>query len=223
MKWSKEVWNEIVPIYKEILELPFIKELTAGTLPEEKFLFYLQQDSIYLGSYMQVLAHIASRMPIEECRGKLLGFAVNGIDVEKAIHGEFLSGKVSGKAKQSPTCLLYTSYLKSQAYASVEVEMASVLPCFWVYQRVGEDILANTSPENHPHSSLETNPYRKWIETYADKQFAESTQEAIAICDRLASDTSEENRKAMTEAFVMATKMELMFWDSAYKLEKWRI
>ncbi|MDE6371811.1 MAG: thiaminase II, partial [Duncaniella sp.] len=58
MKWSDEAWGEIVPMFGKILSLPFIKELTAGTLPEEKFLFYLRQDSVYLSSYVQVLAHI---------------------------------------------------------------------------------------------------------------------------------------------------------------------
>lgn len=215
MKWSEEVWKSIIPIYNKILTLPFIEELTKGILSEDKFLFYMNQDSLYLNSYVQVLSHIASRMPDDEFRMKLLEFAVDGINVEKSIHRYFLNGKVHESLKPSPACLLYTSFLKSQAYSMVEVEMASVLPCFWVYQRVGEHILAK--------SNIETNPYRKWIETYADKQFEEATRQAIIICDRLASALTPEQRELMTEAFIMGTKMELLFWDSAYNKEQWII
>ena len=215
MKWSEEAWNKIIPIYEKILSLPFIKELSDGILPEEKFTFYMQQDSIYLKSYVQVLSHIASRMPDERFRSHLLEFAVEGISVEKAIHQFFLSGKADGKGAASPLCLLYTSFLKSQAYSAVEVEMASVLPCFWVYQRVGDAILSAGCHEN--------NPYKRWIETYADTRFLESTLQAIEICDGLASVATIENRQQMTEAFVTGSKMEYLFWDSAYNMEKWKI
>ncbi len=76
--------------------------------------------------------------------------------------------------------------------------------------------------EIHRHSKL-NNPYSKWIETYADESFALSTAKAIEICDQLAEETTAEIRTKMTEAFVMATKMEWMFWDSAYNLERWKI
>ena len=214
-KWSEEAWNEIIPIYEKILSLPFIKELREGVLPREKFTFYMQQDSIYLKSYVQVLSHIASRMTDEHFRSRLLEFAVEGISVEKAIHQFFLSGQAVGKGTPSPTCLLYTSFLKAQAYSAVEVEMASVLPCFWVYQRVGEAILAAGCHDN--------NPYERWIETYADKRFLESTLQAIEICDSLASVATDETRRLMTEAFVMGSKMEYLFWESAYNMEKWEI
>ncbi|MDE6795523.1 MAG: TenA family protein [Muribaculaceae bacterium] len=215
MKWSAEAWSEITPIFDKILSLPFIKELTAGTLPKNKFIFYMEQDSIYLSSYVQVLSHIASRMPWEDFRSQLLEFAVDGINVEKAIHHTFLAGESKDDTMATPTTLLYTSLLKAQAYSPIEVEMASVLPCFWVYQRIGETILAN--------AHLESNTYRKWIETYADRRFALSTQAAIDICDKLASEATPEIRREMTHIFIIATKMEMLFWQSAYNLEEWKI
>ena len=47
-KWSEEAWNAALPVYDKILTLPFIEQLADGTLPEEKFLFYIRQDSIYV-------------------------------------------------------------------------------------------------------------------------------------------------------------------------------
>ncbi|MDE5730032.1 MAG: TenA family protein, partial [Alistipes sp.] len=179
------------------------------------FMFYLRQDSIYLGRYGRVLSHIASRLSDREQTAAFIRFASDGIEVEKALHESFLCGDVPSPQEISPTCLLYTSVLQSQATAPVEVEAAAVLPCFWVYQRVGEEILARQRGDG--------NPYMRWIATYADPAFGESTRRAIAICDALAARAGEEVRRRMTDIFVRCTKMEYLFWDSAWQLETWKI
>ncbi len=212
-KWSEEAWEAALPTIKAIFELPFVKELAEGTLSKEKFLFYLAQDSIYIENYSRVLAHIASRLPNQEQSADFLKFATDGFAVEKALHESYL-GNQSIKAQATPTTLLYNSDELVKSLGPVEIEAASILPCFWVYKRVGEEILKTCSREN---------PFFHWIETYGDETFAESNRRAIEICDELASNTSDDIRKQMTEAFVMATKMEWMFWESAYNMERWKI
>lgn len=213
MKWSEHVWKEVEKIHEDILRLPFVKELAAGTLSRERFLFYIRQDAIYIENYCRVLAHIASRLQKKEWMEDFLRFASDGVAVERTMHASFTELSDSD-AKPSPTCLLYCSYESAQALEPVEVEAAAILPCFWIYMLVGEAIHKN---------SAHNNPYSKWIDTYADEYFAKATARAIEICDGLAENSSEEIRKRMTEAFVTATKMEWMFWESAYNLEKWKI
>lgn len=213
MKWSEEAWQQVDAIYRQILKLPFVTELSEGTLAKERFDFYIAQDALYLDNYSRVLAHIASRIPSKSHSEAFLRFALDGVLVEKALHESFL-GPNKGNASPTPTCRLYMDFEASKAFAPVEVEAASTLPCFWVYQRVGSEII---------RKSRKDNPYSRWIETYADETFAAATERAIEICDELAAKTTPEIRESMTEAFVYATKMELMFWDSAYKFEKWTI
>ena len=135
--------------------------------------------------------------------------------MEKALHESYISLSDRKETAMSPACMLYTSILKAQSYAPVEVEAAAVLPCFWVYQRVGETIY-NACTDR-------TSPYKAWIDTYADPAFKASTQRAIDICDELAQTASPETRAAMTDIFVLCTKMEWLFWESAWNLEKWKI
>jgi len=97
----------------------------------------------------------------------------------------------------------------------LEIAMAAVLPCFWVYQKVGDHILAVQSKNG--------NPYQAWIDTYGGDEFTTAVQQAIAICDEVAASCTAARRRAMTEAFVLSTKMEWMFWDSAWKLETWPV
>ena len=214
-KWSDEAWEAALPVYRKILEHPFVEQLARGELAAEQFAFYLRQDSIYLSHYARVLAHIASRLSDTEQTASFLRFAADGIKVEKALHASFLGGDTPTQQQISPTCLLYTSVLESQATAPVEVEAAAVLPCFWVYQRVGEEILARQRGDG--------NPYMRWIATYADPAFGESTRRAVAVCDALAARAGGEVRRRMTDIFVRCTKMEYLFWDSAGQLETWII
>ena len=193
-KWSDEAWQAALPVYRKIIQHPFVDALARGTLDNERFMFYLRQDSLYLARYSRALTHIASRLADKD--------------------QSFLQGSVPDQNEISPACLLYTSLLGSQAAAPVEVEAAAVLPCFWVYQRVGVDILSRQQGDN---------PYMRWIETYGDEAFAASTAEAVAICDSLAEAAGADTRRMMTDIFVRCTKMEWMFWDSAWRLEQWPI
>ncbi|MCM1225416.1 MAG: TenA family protein [Lachnospiraceae bacterium] len=207
MKWSEEAWQAAEGIYEAILELPFLKELAAGTLPMEKFRFYISQDNQYIDVYSRVLAHIASRLPKMDDVDTFLGFAKDGVAVEKGLHQTFSPDTSAGK---SMACEFYTSYLKSQADQDVAVETAAILPCFWIYLEVGKHILKI--------AEMEGNPYRDWIAAYSDPAFEESNQRCIDICDALAEAATEETRKQMTKAFCTCSRMEWLFWDSAYKM-----
>lgn len=212
--WSAGAWAEAVPVYEKILREPFVVELADGTLPREKFDFYIGQDAIYLNHYTSVLCHIASRLSDKRHVEAFVAFASTGIAVEKELHSSFVTPEIISKVKQSPSCLLYTSVEAAQALASVEVEAAAVLPCFWVYQKVGEHISRIAKPNN---------PYERWIATYAHPDFAEATCRAIAICDELAEAAGVETRRRMTEIFTICTRMEWLFWHSAYEMEQWKI
>ena len=213
-KWSQEAWASALPLYHEILRLPFIKELTDGTLDRAIFTRYLQQDALYIENYSRVLANIASRLPLMPQVASFLDFAKDGVAVEEEMHKSFLADTDMSLVSKSPACLLYCSLLSAQCEAPVEVAAAAILPCFWVYHEVGKQIKATAS---------EGNPYQKWIDTYDNPWFDKSNNRAIEICDQLAEAASPEIRKRMTEIFVTATRMEWMFWESAYSGEGWKI
>ena len=95
---------------------------------------------------------------------------------------------------------------------SVEIGVAAVLPCFWVYLDVGQYIAKNAEANN---------PYSRWIATYASDEFEKSVREVIAIFDELAQNSSTEIRAKMLEVFEMSCIFEWRFWNDAYNLEKY--
>ena len=215
MKWSEQTWKSIEKIYSSILDMPFINEMADGTLPKDKFQFYMAQDSLYLEHFGRALALIGVKAHNIGEALTYMRFAENAIVVENALHESyFLDFGVADKGIIQPACHHYVHFLRSTAALEpVEVAMAATLPCFWIYKNVGEYIHAN-------HQS-DGNPYQKWIQTYGGEEFAIAVKKAIDLCDQAAENTTDRIRQKMTEAFITASRMEYEFWDSAYQLKKW--
>jgi len=216
MSWYDEVRAKTEPIFQEIVQHDFIKNLMAGTLSKEVFGFYVNQDTLYLSEYTKVLSNVGVKCHESEETQFYLESATGILEVEKALHQVFLEEKYLS-SEVSPTCELYNSYMaRIVNNYSVEVGLAVVLPCFSIYKEVGDYILAN-------QSNKEENPYQAWIDTYAGEEFATSVAKAIEITNKYAATASKENLKLMEKVFLKTSKMEWMFWDSAYKEEKWAI
>ncbi len=215
-KWSSQAWEAAEHIYKEILRHPFVEGLVTGRLDRKRFQFYVRQDALYLRHYAKRLLNVAIRLEDKSQMDDFIMFASQGVHMEETLHAGFLAGEpIPDDSAMTPSCLLYTSVLDAQATEPVEIIAASVLPCFWIYHMVGTHIHSLYDPA--------TNPYRAWIEQYADEEFARWTRRACEICDSLAEKATEDTRRRMTDIFVRCTKMEWLFWDSAWNLEKWKI
>jgi thiaminase/transcriptional activator TenA len=214
MKFTSQLWEETKWIYEKIIHLPFNQELMKGTLDMDRFIFYVRQDSLYLIDYCRVLALIASKLDKTERILQFLKFAEDSILIEKGMHEKFLSGyREEATYQKSPACFTYTNFLLSTAaFRSPEEAVASILPCFWIYQQVGDYIYSNAA---------DNNPYQEWIDTYSAEEFRKATDTAIEVTDEIAKPANSIIRLKMTEVFVLSTKLEYMFWESAYKKEEW--
>jgi thiaminase/transcriptional activator TenA len=148
------------------------------------------------------------------------GSAQAAVVVERELHAGFfktfgVTPEEAAATEPSPTCEHYTHYLLALAHnAPYEVSVAALLPCFWIYWKVGTRLLEIAEPGN---------PYQPWIDTYADEAFAAGVRKVIAISDRVGADAMPAVREQMLKAFVRASQLEWMFWDSAYRLEAWPI
>lgn len=207
-------WQNIAPVYKAILDLPFNLELSAGTLSIDTFRFYVYQDSLYLADFARALAVTAARSTNSPRVLEFLRFAENAIVVERALHESYFEEfGVPDDLEQSPACAFYTNYLLATAsLRSYEEAVAALLPCFWIYREVGNSIHEVAAQDNR---------YRQWIDTYAGADFNEAVDRAITISDDVAATTTDSGRARMQQAFVTSSRLEWLFWDSAYRMEMW--
>ncbi len=217
MSFTQGLWQQIEPIYAAILDHAFIRELADGSLARERFVFYMQQDALYLSDFARALALAGSRLPRDDERQSFLDFASGVAIVERALHETyFVEFGASSDVEKAPACFAYTQFLLATSALAPHAEaIAALLPCFWIYREVGSEI------RRRAEGGLEANPYARWIETYASEAFSERVDRAIAIVDNLAAVATEAEHQLMRRAFERAARLEWRFWDSAYHLEAW--
>jgi thiaminase/transcriptional activator TenA len=214
--WFNTVTKKTDAILEKIKEHPFIIELMDGTLSKDVFQFYVNQDSLYLSEYKKILAQLSIKCSEMNDTQFFLDSAIGIINVENELHQVFLKTDHFNN-EPSPSCELYTDYMSRIVNNhTLEEGLAVVLPCFTIYKEIGDYILAN-------QTNKDNNPYQNWINTYAGEDFANAVLNAIEITNRYAEKAPEELLNKMDLAFVKASKLEWMFWDSAYNKEAWKI
>ncbi|HMB39459.1 MAG TPA: TenA family protein [Wenzhouxiangellaceae bacterium] len=216
MCFTETLWEQNRPLYESILELPFNVELCNGELSKDRFAFYVKQDSMYLADFSRALAVTGTRAPDSDALSSFLEFAGEAVAVEQALHNSFLQRfDTFVDVPKSPACFAYTHFLLSTAAGeSYPVACAALLPCFWIYREVGLHIHARAAAPN---------PYQDWIDTYAGADFSATVDRAIDLTEQAAAATGPAERDRMAQAFFESTRLEWMFWDSAYRLEQWPI
>lgn len=208
-----------LPIWRSLHEHPFLIELAAGTLPEEKFRFYVEQNLMYLPEYSRAIALGAanSRNDVE-----LQAFAAaltNIVEVEIPENEARLQEAIDlgaadrgGSLAMAPANLAYTSYLISAALRGGPLDVMTVLmPCAWSYGEIacGLDLESN----DHPI-------YRKWISFFASDEYSEIVERMKGQMESFA-ETAPAGEERLVELFKNGARLELGFWEMAYTLEQW--
>jgi thiaminase (transcriptional activator TenA) len=216
--FSEQAWAQNLRLIAAIQEMPFNRELAAGTLDAARFQRYIVQDSLYLRRYSRALAVCAAKAPHDQAADFFANSARVAIAVEQSMHAGFLeqfglSGNDLNDATMSPVCQAYTDFLIAVCYERpYPVAVAAVLPCFWVYEDVGRAIAKTAAAEN---------PYQAWIDTYSDEGFAAAVRQAIALTDEAARCAGPSELQQMFEVFNLSTLYEHQFWHSAYSALDW--
>lgn len=216
MSWTQTLFDDVKPLLERIGEHPFNRALCDGTLARDKFIYYMQQDSLYLIDYARALAMVGARFTAEKDVALLLSFSEGALFAERELHAHYFRlFDVKPVSDKGPACLMYTSYLVERAAtADIGEAFAALLPCFWVYNEVGKQIVQRSQPGN---------PYAKWIETYSGEDFSKVVEQAVALAERLAAEAGPALLSRMTAAFMTSCRMEYCFWDDAFHCRGWPV
>ena len=217
MSLTDALWSDIESIYAEILEHPFVRGLTDGTLPRAAFRHFVEQDSLYLRDYARALALCGARAPQSSALQAFVEDAVGALAAEQEMLAGF--GAELGEEPLGqlvlPTTRAYTSHLLAAAYGGSYAEaVGAVLPCYWIYARVGAHLLEKSSPDPL---------YARWIAAYGDESFQSVVRRVLELTDALGAEVSPAERDRMRERFVTSSRYEWMFWDAAWQGERWPV
>jgi hydroxymethylpyrimidine kinase/phosphomethylpyrimidine kinase/thiamine-phosphate diphosphorylase len=206
---SAEMWAGSADLRREIDDLPFVRRLGDGTLPEAWFSHYLAQDAIYLRAYSRVLARASQLAPTPDAQVVWARGAADAIAAESALHEEWLS-RHPAPAVAGPVTRAYVDHLLAHAATSdYAVLVAALLPCFTIYADVGTRLRAAGSAAE---AAGDAHPYAAWLATYADPAFAAATRRACELVDEAAVIAGPGRRAAMLEASLLSSAYERDFF-----------
>ncbi len=222
-RFTDRLWDETQSLRESIDSLEFLRRLGDGTLPLDVFRTYIEQDKLYLEGYSQALSLVAAHAPNPQAAGFWSNSASTAATVESSLHDSLLTSGIlpaeTGRLEHSQACLGYVAYLiATAATAPYAVSAAAVLPCFWIYAEVGRGLAASA---REVLDADPTHPYAQWVSTYDAPEFHEAVARARELVDAAADAATEADREAMSEAFRIASRFELMFWDSALHPQPW--
>jgi thiaminase/transcriptional activator TenA len=206
--FTANLWTQIEDIYNDIINSTFVIGLSNGKLPEDAFNHYLSQDILYIKQDSIALSLLSQKaiMPIEKSFFQKM--SNDCIEIETILHDELLEIFNTKEAiNQSPAFAKYSNHIQNHASSSIyPVAIAALLPCFWVYGKMGHHILKTQEPNNK---------YQKFIDTYAGDEYIAYTREFINI---LENNADESVKSEIIHAFVTSSQHELSVLKEACSL-----
>lgn len=219
MSWFASLRAEADPIWRGILGHSFLDELGRGSLPLDRFRFFLTQDYPYLKEFSRVLGLAVSRGGrIAEMKffAELLHATLS---FEMDLHRNCCADLGIGleeleNARLAPAAYAYTRHLLTIGALGTQAEIAiALLPCSASYAEIGRSLAAAPLPE--------ASHYAGWIRTYASQEYQGIANRLIAIADGLEAGASREERVRCREHFLVSSRYEYLFWEMAYGGEAW--
>jgi len=143
------------------------------------------------------------------------------VEVERSFHASYgrslgFSQKQLETAPKGPITEAYTCHLQAVARSgSLGEIVAAVLPCYWIYGVTGKKL--------YRRRPKKPQIYRDWIETYASDGYWKLLREQIRLMDRLGAGAISAERKLMRSHFLLSSRYEYLFWEQAYRQQRWPV
>lgn len=218
MSFTTEARAAAEELWEKSKKHAFIQEIQAGTLPSAVFRYYLLQDRYYLEQFAKIHQKAAELAVLEEEKQLFLAGVTGLEEAEIAVREGFFKELGITEAEIAavpiaPTAYHYTTHMYSELLSgSTARTAAALLPCYWLYQEIGEHLIESGS--SHPL-------YQRWIETYDSEGYKEAVTRQRELTDRLAQSATATERQAMLQGFLVSSYQEWKFWEMAYVQEKW--
>jgi thiaminase/transcriptional activator TenA len=221
MATSDEFRSHAHAIWEASFAHPFVRGIGAGTLPEERFRYYLAQDYVYLIEFSRFFALAAAKaraLGAMERFAALLHETLHfEMDLHRKVCAEFgVAREALERTPPAPTCLGYTSYLLKAAYeGEIATVLAALLPCSWGYGEIGLRLKAGGLPP--------VSHYATWVETYASPEYQQLVGWLRGLFDEAAGEVRGAARHQLQAVFDTSSRWEYLFWEMAWRMEGWPV
>ncbi|MBD2111585.1 MULTISPECIES: TenA family protein [Cyanophyceae] len=206
MSLSLALWHANNDLAQACLHHPFVQGIGDGTLPVEKFAYYVGQDAFFLEAFARAYSIAAAKAETWQ-DFQVFHQLADGVLAELTLHGSYaqewgvdLTTVTPGAATRR-----YTDFLLSTAWGQAPGATAvAMAPCMRLYAFLGQS-LAKRSPPPHRYSP--------WIDTYSSDQFEPLAAQLEALIDHSTADNASNQT-----AYRYAMECELAFFEAAWQI-----
>ena len=220
MKLTDRLYESVQDIWPCYLEHPFVLEMAQGTLPLNKFRYYMLQDYVYLRDYIKIFAACMSKADdFSEIRFLCENMTAI-IEETERVHIPYM--KRLGITDEEIRAVVphihnssYSHYMICEAQAgSILSGLVALLNCSWTYAYIGEHML-----KRYPNA-IQQPHFGQWFSGYACDEYRQTNQSLIDMVDRLGAGISPQEAEKLIHIFRMCSQYELQFWNMAYAAGK---
>ncbi len=206
-------------LWRSLPDHPFLKDLQAGTLPLERFRFFLEQDIEFLQAMVRAVGIAISRARDEtEMRlwiDKAALIVERELENERALLArvEERTGRSEGPVVQAPATVAYGGWLVSVAVRGEPIDLlVAAHPCVWSYAAIAVELERDLV--DHPI-------YSEWVRFFAGEEYTSAIEARTAALDELLAPLPGARIAELSELFTMGTRLEVLFWDMAHGSQQW--
>ncbi|KAI8936893.1 hypothetical protein NX059_006125 [Plenodomus lindquistii] len=192
--------------WKQYTKHAFVQQMGDGTLPLEKFMYYLVQDYLFLVQFARATALSAYKSSSLADIGQSVQQVVT-LQEEIKLHIEFckeygLSEQDIIREEEDQATTAYTRYVldigQSQDWLALQI---ALLPCL-----VGYGVIAKRLYED-PSTVRVGSRYWKWIEQYVAAEYREAMMRGSDLIEKHAVKLSPSRVEELAQIFIHATNV----------------
>ncbi|CAM9135122.1 TenA family protein [Mycoplasma marinum] len=196
--------------WDEYTEHPIGKEIMNGTLEQELFVHYLEQDALYLKSYGECWKRLADLTQDLELKKYCLVQAKAVLEDELEVN-DFYSCKSIENIERSAPTTKYIEFMEKYAKENNFNKLFfCLLACFIGYAAFAQKL------DKHKKQKK----YEKWIDIYCSEVFWENAKVITKIANNLGKKMTKEEEQEVGEIFKTTLILEKEFFDQGVSWKK---
>jgi thiaminase len=213
MSFCEEQLARVRHIWEPMLRHRFLSETRDGTIADETFANWMQQDYLFVEAAIPFIAALIPKAPVEHRAA--LGQVLPMLEKELELFREraAAAGVDLTDVKPAFTNHAYVQFLFASAFSKSYAEAYTVLYVAekayydsWKVVRAGID---------------EGSIWFPFVDNWTSEAFAGWVDYLQSELDKLADEVGSAERRRMADLFEMTAKYELAFWEMAASGERW--
>ena len=198
---------------------PFVDGLADGSLPRERFVYFLKQDYVFLIAYSRAFALATAKAPTTAHMNAFAALTAATLSVEMELHRNYcaefgISREELEAVEAAPTCQAYSDFAVSSAATGDALDLLAALsPCCVGYGETGERLA---------QGDISGHPYRNWIETYSSPEYLEYSHWLQSTINELGAGLPSWRIDGLSRLFNTGCRYEgWLFWEMSWNMERW--